>query len=319
MVLDRKQWMKNLLPLIGNKTLGQIVMPATHDAGMSQGGFSFSTGGKTQDREILGQLEGGVRYFDLRPEYDDSDYYTYHQYSYVKGQKIDDILNDVYTFMSEKQTNELVILKFSHWGNFSGANIYSDFADKIYDKLKDYLYYPPTTTPPTPASSVKFGTFTLNDLVSKGGKVLVICDNDYAINYEKAGIYVYRDGILNCDNEPNRSTNPTQGNLVVFDCYSNTIIENTMISNQMGKFSNFNGKCDGNYSNTNCDMFLLSWTLTPPTDVWNTSEQTNKDLGQNMFTLERNTHGKIPNMIYVDYFEYSRVTDICVWLNQRFN
>lgn len=306
LVLDRKQWMKNLLPIIGNKTLGEIVMPATHDAGMSEGGLS--TLGKTQDRDILGQLEGGVRYFDLRPEYDDNDYYTYHNFSDIKGQKIDDVLDDVYTFMSEKQTNELVILKFSHWGNFDDMSVYVAFITKIQAKIADYLYKENT--------SKKLGTIKINDFVGSGGKVLVVCDNDYALNYHQSGIYVYRDGILNCDNE-SRSTNPTQGDLVVFDCYSNTLSEDTMISNQMAKFNNYNGFCDGGYTNTPCDMFLLSWTLTPVTAVWSYSEQVNKDLGQNMSTLQRNSHGKIPNLIYVDYFEYSRVADICVWLTQR--
>jgi hypothetical protein len=193
MVLDRKQWMGNLYTQIKDKTVGQIVMPATHDSGMSEGGFSFSTLGKTQDRNILGQLEGGIRYFDLRPEFDDNDYYTYHNFSDVKGESIDDVLNDVYTFMSEKQQKELVILKFSHWGNFDGSGVYSNFANKITTKLKNYLFTLPANT--------KFGSLTFESMIGGGGKVLVICDNNYAISYPQTGIYVYRDGVLNCDNE----------------------------------------------------------------------------------------------------------------------
>ncbi|KAK1240137.1 hypothetical protein MKX08_007579 [Trichoderma sp. CBMAI-0020] len=64
-------WMKNMYDVIQDRQLQHIVMPGTHDAGMSTisnqiigGGISENT--QTQGINIYNQLYAGSRYFDLR-------------------------------------------------------------------------------------------------------------------------------------------------------------------------------------------------------------------------------------------------------------
>ena len=311
LVTDHARWMENLWNTIYDRHLWQIVMPASHDAGMYELTLPEA---RTQDLSVREQLKGGVRYFDFRPAYDSSGDGTYYiNHNGISGADLDGILQDIYDFMHDDQAKELVILKFSHFDNFgvdSGANsIYRDFTKKITDKIYDYLFndYSHTT---------KFGSIPYMTLVSDGGKVLVVCD-EYTLNNQTQGIFTYRDGSLECQEEE-RNDNPTEGNLVVWDCYSNSTTTSDMETQQLGYLSNYKGKCDGPYPNTTCDMFLLSWTLTPWTrSVWQDSENPDRDLGKYMNTVEKNQYGQIPNLLYVNYFEFARVTDISIMLNQR--
>lgn len=311
-ITDHARWMENLMPTIQNLTLGQIVMPATHDAGIYVDDVIVES--KTQDMDILGQLKGGVRYFDLRPQYEsgNKDYYTYHGPS--KGSAMTDILSDVQSFMHNYQQKELVILKFSHFDNFgsdtsTSNTIYTNFTELITSYIGAYLC---TQDPDT-----KFGDYTYGQLVENGGRVLVVCSDNYALNNPSDGIFIYRDGSLACPAEA-RSNNPTQGNLVVWDCYTNTTTSSTMESDQLTKLSNYTGFCDGSYPTVPCDMFLLSWTLTPSIkSVWYDSENPARDLGAKMNDIGLNNYNKIPNLLYVNFFEFTRATDISIMMNLK--
>lgn len=135
-------WMHRNLPTIGGRTLKQLAMPGTHDAGMSTITGSTAFGGKcngqTQTQNIGGQLALGSRYFDIRPaisefaQLDNLDgvadnllsgggnYYTGH-YGFVSplnswqgtnGESIDNIINDINSFTANNK--ELVIINLSH-------------------------------------------------------------------------------------------------------------------------------------------------------------------------------------------------------------
>lgn len=311
LVTDHARWMENLWNTIHNRYLWQIVMPASHDAGMYELTLPEA---RTQDLSVREQLKGGVRYFDFRPAYDNSGDGTYYiNHNGISGADLDGILQDIYDFMHNDQAKELVILKFSHFNNFgvdsTNNSIYETFAAKITDKLYNYLFN-------TYSHATKFGTIPYMTLVADGGKVLVVCD-EYTLNNPTEGIFTYRDGSLECQEEA-RNDNPTEGNLVVWDCYSNSTTTSDMETQQLAYLSNYKGKCDGPYPNTTCDMFLLSWTLTPWTrSVWQDSENPDRDLGKYMNTVTENQYGQIPNLLYVNYFEFARVTDIAIMLNQR--
>lgn len=311
-ITDHARWMENLMPTIQNLTLGQIVMPATHDAGIYVDDVIVES--KTQDMDILGQLKGGVRYFDLRPQYESStdDYYTYHGPS--KGSAMTKILTDVQSFMHNYQQKELVILKFSHFSHFgsdtsTSNTIYTKFIELIKSYIGTYLC--------TQDSDTKFGDYTYGQLIEDGGRVLVVCSDNYALNNPSDSIFIYRDGSLACPAEA-RTNNPTEGNLVVWDCYTDTTTSSTMESDQLNKLSNYTGFCDGGYPTVPCDMFLLSWTLTPTVkSVWYDSENPARDLGASMNNIGLNTHNKIPNLLYVNFFEFTRATDIAIMMNQK--
>ncbi len=84
--VHRSRWMGELRPIIGDKKLGDIVIPATHDSGTSginenslliDRNFLFQLGkvvspnvianwSRNQDKELEIQLQAGYRFFDLR-------------------------------------------------------------------------------------------------------------------------------------------------------------------------------------------------------------------------------------------------------------
>ncbi len=311
LIADHARWIGNLLPQIGSKTLGEVVFPATHDAGMWASGTLPES--RTQDASIFYQLMGGIRYFDLRPKYDSDDdaYYTYHGPS--TGESITDVLADVANFMANQQSNELVILKFSHFKNFGddskSNSTYTTFISQVKNALNGYLLGVDHST--------KLGTLTMNQMVGHSGKVIVVCSDNYPLHNSTSGIYVYRDGDLTCNQEA-RTNDPRQGNLVVWDCYSNSTSSSEMEADQLAEFAAYNGYCSGAYTTTPCDMFLLSWTLTPwLNSVWDDSINPARDLGPSLNSLQANEYGKIPNLLYVNYFEYTRAPDIAILMNQQ--
>ncbi len=291
LITDRAGWMENNLAVLQTKGLRQLTLPASHDSGMYLGGLSLL--GKTQDLDIYGQLTYGIRYFDLRPGWDGSELYIYH--GIIQGPKLSDVLSDVQKFMNEGH-RELAILKFSHYDDFTD-DIYNKMVAMIQSYLGKWLY---TSLP----ANTRLADVPLGNYLGTSGVILPVCDGNYPVNNPASGIWVYRDW---------DSNSAAQGDLRVFDQYSNTMSYDTMKNDQLQKYNNYNGTCKNDPS-LPCDLFLLSWTLTPPTAVWPTSKSANCNLGAVMATLQvPNQYGCIPNLLYVDYVEYARVTDVSMF------
>jgi len=293
LVTDRARWMEQRLPQLKDKTLKQLALPASHDSGMYLGGLA--TLGKTQDLSIYGQLADGIRYFDLRPKWSGGKLYITH--GPITGPLLQDVLNDIKKFLSEGH-KELAIFKFSHYDNFSD-DVYKTLVKQINDTIGTWLYKS------LPAGK-RLADVTLGSYLAGAGVALVVCDGDYPVNNPQSGIWVYRDW---------SSGHPEVGDLRVFDQYSDTLSYDTMKKDQFDKFAKYNGFCEKK-TNVPCDLFLLSWTLTPPTDVWDASKPANRNLGQAITELRiPNSFGQIVNLVYVDYVEYARVTDVCLYLD----
>jgi len=124
-------WMSDfLLPQKGNLTLKDVVIPGSHDAGMS---VLNAAGGKdmgiinecntlTQVQNIDGQLRSGIRMFDLRLDLYKGELYTKHAPSNCMedavaggyGEKLSNVLQSVKSFLKDNQ-KEFVILSFCHF------------------------------------------------------------------------------------------------------------------------------------------------------------------------------------------------------------
>jgi hypothetical protein len=119
-----------LLPKKGNYTLKDIVIPGSHDAGMS---VLKAAGGKdvdiinecntlTQIHDINGQLRSGIRMFDLRLDMYQGELYTKHAPSDCMedaiaggyGEKLSSALQSVKLFLKDN-SREFVILSFCHF------------------------------------------------------------------------------------------------------------------------------------------------------------------------------------------------------------
>jgi hypothetical protein len=119
-------------------------------------------------------------------------------------------------------------------------------------------------------------------------------------------VWIYRDW---------SSGDPQNGDLTVYDQYANVTDYNTMVADQTGKFQGFNGTSQNNASATT-DMFLLSWTLTPITDVWAYAGTANTGLGRDINNIASpNAYGQRLGLIYTDYVEYARSADISAYLD----
>jgi hypothetical protein len=65
-----------------------------------------------------------------------------------------------------------------------------------------------------------------------------------------------------------------------------------------------------------CDLFLLSWTLTPePNSVWSGAAQADACLADDVTSKGPNAKGRQINVLYTDYVEYSRSADVAYLLN----
>ncbi|HWW39331.1 phosphatidylinositol-specific phospholipase C domain-containing protein [Pedobacter sp.] len=119
-----------ILPQKGNLTLKDIVIPGSHDAGMS---ILNGAGGKdmgiinecntlTQIKNIDGQLQSGIRMFDLRLDLYKGELYTKHAPSNCMedavaggyGEKLSNVLQSVKSFLKDNP-KEFVILSFCHF------------------------------------------------------------------------------------------------------------------------------------------------------------------------------------------------------------
>jgi hypothetical protein len=115
-------------------------------------------------------------------------------------------------------------------------------------------------------------------------------------------------------------TDPALGQFNVFDQVSFTADFNSMRNKQLEGFKTFNGKMQKD-PNINCDEFLLAWILGNPgnrlDNISQVSQPANANLGDEMYKLEANPSGFIPNVLSVDFYERARVTDTAIEMNQR--
>jgi len=166
------RWM-GLIDGLMDRTLPEITLPGTHDSGAywldtDQRGpdfkdWSYDLGifgdfswdalenevgydlAKAQNQTLLGQLQGGIRYLDVRvTRRDDGVFYTYHG---LLGRPLDVLLQDIGTFL-EQSEQELVVVNASHMA--TGTNdgndqpfepvYHHELIQQVVAKLEPYLY-----------------------------------------------------------------------------------------------------------------------------------------------------------------------------------
>ncbi|HWK06449.1 MAG TPA: hypothetical protein VNS58_22600 [Puia sp.] len=148
-------WMKDLLlPSKGGYTLRDIVVPGSHDAGMSvlsgaggsQSGTINDCNTLTQTLPVAGQLNAGIRMFDLRVGRYRDTLYTKHCSSDCMadaigggyGEKLQTLLDAIRNFL-RKNKGEVVLLTFSHF--CERETPVNKLADQILNGLgKDLVY-----------------------------------------------------------------------------------------------------------------------------------------------------------------------------------
>lgn len=284
-------WMEKLS---SDLTLEQICMPGAHDAGMYKVRTSKSVFDEwilTQEWPLHGQLAVGVRYFDLRPQVDtpafwqwgsDKEFYVHH--SGHTGPKLDEILDDVASFMSTGQ--ETVILKFSHFDGFN-AEWEAKFAERLQSKLQKYLYR---------LDEAPVAPLTRHALTNLRKKVIVVIDDkDYkhlAVIKDKEGklLEEWQTGLYKLNGEFFK----------LYDDYANKMDVGEITSDQSKKFYNFN---------KTATLFMLNWTQTGGPVV--ASAKVLNPLLEDFVGRGVNGYGKMLNIINTDVVNYSPSLSKC--------
>jgi hypothetical protein len=215
------------------------------------------------------------------------------------------VLDDIRNFASGHQ--ELIIIDFSHFEDFGGndvSTVYDRFTNEIQNRLGTWMYK-------NKPANTRLADLTLNDYISSATSIIVCIDDDFAIKYPKSGFWLFRNS---------ESKNSSLGDLRVFDQYAKEMDYPDMAEDQIEKYETYDGMChpiEGGQVSP-CDLFLLSWTCTSivGAGVWQISKDPNRHLGSVMASLDiPNIRGFIPNMLYVDYCEFARVSDVALFAN----
>ena len=296
LITDRAIWMMERRSLLGPRKIPQLVFPASHDSAMYL--YGLATLGKTQTYSIFDQLEYGIRYFDLRPQWTGSKFVI--QHGGIDGPDLSVVLDDIAKYCNFGH-QELVILDWGEFRDFDD-DLYRTFAGEVAAKIGRWQFQGPLQ-PEQRLRDIPFSQYT-----ESGPCIISAIEGDWAITNPKAGFWVFR----KCDD-----LDSNEGDLVVYDRYSNTSDYQEMSSDQFDKFTNYTGR-QALYP-LPCDMFLLSWTLTSPVGagVWLISTAANRNLGNALPPVPNpNIWNQIINALYVDYVEFARVTDIGIIENE---
>lgn len=282
----------NWMSLLSSATpLNRIVLPGSHDAGLGQTRHCNPQGlgqalSRTQLHSILGQLNHGARYFDIRVDYDKERLVTYHRTDAYgcSGEYVDSVLASVNAFLTSNPS-ETVILKFSHTRDYKRDPLVTKrLLDQQIERF-DKRFRQATVS--------NLATVPLGEL---RGKAVMVFDYDEHLSKE-TGRYRYRDGTLG-------------GDLAVYDQYSNTPDLRRMLGDQLSKWQQYAGL--GQYY-----LFLLSWTLTPRVlttpDTLALAKLANADLPEALRRYSRE-YGSKPNIVYIDAVDRS-VTSAIIALN----
>lgn len=281
--LDTSRWMSHLGDSL---TFNQLMVPGSHDAGMSPPLTHCSVGAgqgntQTQGIHIGAQLGAGSRYFDLRVDYDHDELITYHRSDVVgtgwgcSGQPLANVLDEGVAFL-QKNPSETMIFKFT-FRDGSGHNKL-DIATRT-QKLLEEKY---STSMYCASAATNVASVALGEL---RGKFVVAFNNQY-VGEPKDGILRYCDYV-----EGGSGANGK--NLAVFDQYSDTGNYQDMCDDQVKKWKQ--------HANTNQGyLFLLSWTLTGG-NIGDNTQVAHAGLGGVLKEQIIDKGAIKPNIVYLDF------------------
>jgi hypothetical protein len=293
-------WMQNNLAQLGSLTLRELCIPGTHDAGMSAlnsgTAFAYSCNTVTQTNAVLGQLQNGSRYFDIRPVISAGQYVTGH-YSEISelnswqggnGQSIQSIIDDVNTFTASN--SELVVLYLSHdLDTDLGNSSYAPFTQAQWNSLLQILQQGLNNLYTAAPIGADLTTLTLNSYIGNNAPAVVVIVDASASGISLGGFA--GEGFYLPDSFP------------VYNEYSDTNDLSSMVSDQLAKMA-------AQRPNPQASYFLLSWTLTQSSDE---AVFCSTGLADSILTLANEANAQLsaqllpacsaqtfPNIIYID-------------------
>lgn len=290
-LVDRSRWM-HLTPKIFDKALWQICLPGSHDSGAYYSSKSPNVMIPLeicQNSGILSQLRGGVRFLDLRPQEDNDTFYAYHL---TPGPEIVEILKEIREFLDSVE-RELIVLEISHFDFGNSDLTHLSFVNLLVQYLHKYLLTVNYT-------SAQLITTPLKQLVHDGPKVVIIYQDSFISRNPIVGMW------------------QSLGESGIFNSYANSDNLTIVQTDQLAKLHDNSGSSE--------QLFLLSYTLTQQIEnifedfsrgissLRDLAEPASRSLGNYLISLPKNL---TINILLVDFFDDSRVTDLAIWMNRR--
>lgn len=279
-LVNTENWMGRLE---GTRRLDQIIMPGSHDAGMSVLNHCYPwifahPATKTQTYNIGTQLLMGCRYFDIRVDYDYNELVTCHRTDQFgcNGESLRSVLDQTREFLNNCPS-ETVFLKMSHIRQYGNDHTPSQTKKLIEEMLNDYSSSLYTHN----SSHVNLASLPIDEV---RGKIILIFEYDEYINPAR-GRFRYVDSGL-----PER-------HIGVYDVYSNTNNYDAMKNDQLKKWANRGGLGHGAF-------FLLSWTLTPqPLDHVSELAKTANSRLPVVLKDQIAAYNSKPNIVLIDFVD----------------
>lgn len=324
-------WLNNQTNgLFFQQPLYTVSFPASHDSGMSISThcteLASSAQTVTQTLDIGGQLNAGIRYFDLRPcvwdisnKNGSSDFYFGHFTEFEQmglgclGQNMVESLQQVVEFANEN-TDEIIILKFSHYVdsqyNSFPAGLQQLMISTIQEKLGNNIYTVP--------DGEKINSAILNSIIQSTKRIICVFDSiDSSLYNAQKGILKFGDL---------SGTPAADSNLDIYDNYSDSDNLSIMVADQIDKYTKFITNGTGNNQQKN-GIFLLSYTLTQSeTDAILSSlgldtvlllaKYADSYLWTVVTSIMRGpTSQQPPNLVYIDSVNSSNAISAAIYFN----
>lgn len=297
--VNSSSWMSDNLSVLGNKTLRQLCMPGTHDAGMGTfvpgTAFASPCNTVTQTSLIAGQLQLGARYFDIRPVIHGGEYYTGHyteltiagvnSWQGANGQSMASVISDINSFTRDNP--ELVILYLSHdLDTDVGNSKYAAFNQAQWNSLLTLMQ---GITDLKAVTTSDLSQLALDDYIGNGKAAVIVVVDPSGSNidigaFADKGFY-------------------SASQYMIYNEYSDTNDLYQMITDQLAKMQ-------AQRSSADAPLFLLSWTLTQSTaqaatcgtglaeSILSLAEQANSVLAEEL--LPACNADCFPNILYID-------------------
>lgn len=248
---------------------------------------------QAQDQPLLQQLQGGIRYFDLRVYWDTNANDLYIQHG-LRGAPLSEILQDVGSFVSQSDGKELVFLEVSHT-NFDSQ---LQGAQALVSQLNQYVGAQYLYTPSD--LSTLAGT-TLSSITGNGSRVIVL-NTDTNVAYPAGSPVLTTSGFQNSGRDADG-------------------VDQASLLAQL--------EAQGLQQTRTCPLYHVAWTLTPQTSdiesaVVSRLENNPPQLVLQQLAYTANTQlqqfvSTYPqysfNLITVDWYESSPVVNLAIQLS----
>lgn len=154
--------------------LNQLSIPGTHDSAAMHGGLAV----QTQSWTISEQLQGGIRYFDIRARRTKSSFAIHHG-SFFQHQMFGDVMNAMVAFLRTQPRETILMRVGEEYTAEKGSKSFGDIWNGYMQRYGAYMYKGDGTTIPT--------------LGQARGKIVVLRNDgeipsQYGVNYKSATI-----------------------------------------------------------------------------------------------------------------------------------